>query len=425
MSGPQNTEAASGAAVAVIGAGIIGLCSALYLRRAGQSVMLVDQLPPGSGASFGNAGLLSADGNVPVSMPGMLKDVPKWLSDPLGPLSVRPAYLPKATPWLAKWIRAGKMDRVYKASDALRAMHKDTFDRYRELLGADRFRDLIRQSGSVNIWDGAQESRTEIIGRELRDRHGIETQTLTSDDLRQMFPGIAAEGQRALLFPRNGYTVNPQRLTATLAELFQREGGTIVQQRVLKIVPEGMGGYTLLTNTANLRVRKIVVAAGAWSLSLLEPLGIRLPLETERGYHYHVMQPSLDLRLPILHRSRGFGLTPMDDGLRLAGTVEIAGLDAPPNERRAMILMQHAMKLFPGLKGSDQRIWMGFRPSLPDSVPAVGEVAGHPGLYLAVGHGHMGMIAGSTTGRLVSELVTGQPPHIDPQHFRVDRFGFL
>lgn len=411
-----------GGTILVAGAGIVGLSATLYLLRTGRRVLLLDALPPGQGASFGNGGLISVDAHAPVSIPGMMRQVPRWLTDPDGPLAVPPRYAPRAAPWLLKWVMAGRrMDRVQAQSDALRALHRDAYERYREMLGSDIFRALIRQSGLVQVWSDGARGRAEEVGRALNARHGIETQELGFDDLRQMFPGIAGVA-RGLLFPRNGHLVSPQRVTAALADAVRSAGGDIRQERVMKLLPREGGGFTAITNVANHVADAALVAGGAWSKSLLAPLGATLPLETERGYHLELAAPSVELRLPIIHKSRGFCLTPMADGLRLAGTVEIGGLDAPPNEQRALRLRGHAEALFPGLTAASQRIWMGFRPTLPDSVPAIGPVPGRPGLFVACGHGHYGMIGGPATGRLAAELVTGARPHLDPAPYGMHRF---
>src|SRR5690242_13654463 len=179
--------------VLVIGAGVVGLSTALYLRRAGLEVTVLDPLGPAGGASFGNAGMLSPDTATPIAMPGMLRKVPGWLRDPLGPLAVRPSYLPRAVPWLLQWIKAGRIDRVLAISDAMRALHRDTLTCWRDLLGDAAYRDLLRPSGQVHVWEGDDSSPTEAIEQQIRDRHGIEAQKLHADDLRQMFPGIARE----------------------------------------------------------------------------------------------------------------------------------------------------------------------------------------------------------------------------------------
>ena len=406
----------------VVGAGVAGLSTALYLQRSGLDVAVIDPLPPAGGASFGNAGLLSPDTAVPIAMPGMLRKVPGWLADPLGPLSVRPSYFPRALPWLLRWIEAGRLSRVLEISDAMRALHRETLTCWQELLGPELYHDLIRPSGQVHIWEGEAESPAMAIERQVRERHGIRAETLNADDLRQMFPGIARDISRGLLVPGNGYTISPQRLVVSLGERFQAAGGQLVAERATKLIPGDGGGWMVMTNIANRSTEHVVVAAGAFSRQLLDPLRVRVPLETERGYHAMLFSPEVRPALPLSNKSRGFGVTPMEDGLRIAGTVEIAGLDAPPNEHRARILVQHAQRLFPALRGEKVRYWMGFRPSTPDSLPILGPAPGRPGLHLATGHGHFGMSGGPPSGRLVARLIAGQAPGIDPKPYAATRF---
>jgi D-amino-acid dehydrogenase len=409
--------------VLVVGAGVVGLSVALYLQRAGMQVAVLDPLGPAGGASFGNAGMLSPDTATPIAMPGMLRKVPGWLRDPLGPLAVRPSYFPRALPWLLQWVKAGRLERVLAISDAMRALHRDTLTCWRELLGDTLYRDLIRPSGQVHVWEGDDASPTEAIEQQIRDRHGIAAQTLNADDLRQMFPGLARDITRGLFVPGNGHTVSPQRIVHSLAELFRAVGGTIVTERAMKLIPREGGGFTVMTNTANRIAERVVVAAGAWSAQLLAPLGIRVLLETERGYHAMLFSPSVTPAIPISSKTRAFFMTPMEDGVRVAGTVEIAGLDAPPDERRAQILVDHARRLFPGLQSSEVRYWMGFRPSTPDSLPILGPVERYQGLYLAFGHGHFGMSGGPPSGRLLARLIAGAPPGIDPAPYDARRFA--
>lgn len=406
--------------IAIVGAGIVGMSAALYLQRAGYSVSVIDPLPPGGGASYGNAGLLSVENCVPIALPGMLKEVPRWLADPLGPLAVRPSYLPQALPWLLRWIAAGRMPRVEAASAALRALHANALDRYRELLGAE-FDDIIRVSGQVHIWESPEPSPSEEIYRQLWQRHGVEAQWLGADEVRQLVPQLARTVTRAVFLPKNGHTLNPRRLVGTLARLFAQAGGTVLAERVLKLIPENPA-WRIVTSSANHRAQKIVVSAGAWSRQLLRPLAIKLPLETERGYHMMLREASVVPRLPVLSRGRGFSITPMEEGLRLAGTVEIGGLDLPMNEERAYVLLRQAKALLPGLEASDYSLWMGFRPSFPDSLPVIDEAPGRRGLYLAFGHGHTGMTGGAPTGRLVKQLVAGETPDVPLAPYGAARF---
>lgn len=410
--------------VAVIGAGVVGLSTALYLLRSGQRVILFDPLPPPGGASFGNAGMISADTSVPIALPGMLPKVPGWLLDPLGPLAVRPSYFPKALPWLLKWISAGRLPRVLAISDAMRALHRDAFACWKELLGPTHFADLIRPAGQVHVWETDTETEGAALERRLRERQDIPSQTLGPDDLRQMFPGLSTAVRRGVLIPGNGYTVNPQRLIQTLQALFLEAGGVLLPESVMKIIPcEGHAGYDVMTNVGFHRASRIVVAAGARAVRLLEPLGIRVPLETERGYHVMLPTSGLSLTTTISNKSRSFGVTPMERGLRVAGTVEIAGLEAPPDERRAKALVASVRTMFPSVNVEGHSFWMGFRPSTPDSLPFLGEARSYPGLFLAVGHGHFGMTGGPPSARLLANIIAGKATGLDPQPYRPHRFG--
>jgi D-amino-acid dehydrogenase len=386
-------------------------------------VTIIDPLPPPGGASYGNAGMISADTSVPIALPGMLRKVPSWLTDPLGPLAVRPSYFPKALPWLMRWIAASRMPRVLEISDAMRALHKDAFLCWKELLGPQNFADLVRPAGQVHVWETDAETPGAALERRLRERQRIASQALTSDDLRQMFPGISTAVRRGVLVPGNGYTVSPQRIVQTLHRLFLEAGGRVVPENVMKIMPREDGGYDLMTNVGFHTVQQIVVAAGAWSLRLLEPLGVSVPLEAERGYHVMLPTPNVSLTTTLSNKSRSFGVTPMEQGLRVAGTVEIAGLDAPPDERRAKALLANVRTMFPDVNTNGHRFWMGFRPSTPDSLPIVGEVAGRPGLFLAVGHGHFGMTGGPPSGRLLSQLINHQPTAFNAAAYGPQRFA--
>lgn len=411
------------ASTLVLGAGVVGLSTALYLQRAGRPVTVIDPLPPGGGASFGNAGLISADTSIPIALPGMLRKVPGWLTDRLGPLSVDPLYFPKALPWLLRWIEASRMPRVLKISDAMRALHRTTFDCWKELLGQARFYDLIRPNGQVHVWESEAETPGATLERSLRERQGIRAEPLTADDLRQMFPGISRRIGRGMLIPGNGFTVNPRRLVGALGELLVDAGGEIVAERAMKIMRAEGGGYTVMTNIGWRSASEVVVSTGAWSRQLLDPLGVRLPLETERGYHATLPAPGIELKLPISNKTRSFGVTPMEHGLRIAGTVEIAGLHAPPDERRAKVLLEHVRGMFPDVDVRDHRFWMGFRPSTPDSLPILGQAPGWPGLYLVFGHGHFGMTGGPPSARAVARLITGDTPGLDLAPYAPTRFA--
>lgn len=407
--------------IAVIGAGVVGLCSALYLQRSGHKVTVIDSLDAGASASYGNSGMLSVDDSAPMAMPGMLRNVPKWLMDPLGPLYVDPRYFPTALPWLMKWLRASRMSVVRQSASALHELHKPAIPAFRELLGEMAFADLTRSLGQIYLWDTPYTSRTERISAALRETQDAEAQSLNTAELRDLVPGITPTITRAILMPRNGSVVNPRRMMQTLERLIVEAGGDFLRERVLGLYPED-DNFRVMTNCSDLSFKNVVVAAGAWSKSLIAPLGLKVPLETERGYHMQLSGDTARLRIPLLFRSRGFSAAPMEMGLRLSGTVEIAGLERPPNRRRGEALLKQGKLLFPDLNYEECKMWMGFRPSLPDSLPIIDRSPHHKGLFLCFGHGHLGLTEGAISGKLVTELINGTPSTVDLTPYRISRF---
>lgn len=407
--------------VAVIGAGVIGLACAVALQRAGRRVTVFDHRGVAGGASFGTAGLINGDAHLPAAMPGMIRHVPRWLRDPYGPVRVRPGYALKAAPWLLRWVWASRAAAVRRAVPALHALYRDTFEGYRTLLGNHDHARLLHRSGGVVLPREASPGPEERLAEEMRAMIGLEAEVLDAARLRELFPGIGPVATRGLLFPNNGYTLAPDQLVTALYDRFCKEGGALRHEQVMKLLPQGDGGM-LLTSAANTRAAAVVIAAGAWSRALLDPLGLKIPLETERGYHLQLGVPSIPIAIPIIYKARGVAITPMAEGLRLAGTVEIAGLDAAPDERRALGLRRHLDELFPGIEAETRRVWMGHRSSLPDSVALIDRMPRFPWLYAALGHGHDGMIGAPSTARLIAEMVTGASPHIDPTPYSVRRF---
>jgi len=405
----------------VIGAGVVGLATAVFLQRAGKSVTVIDPFPPAGGCSFGNAGMISPNSVVPMSMPGMLRRVPGWVLDPAGPLVVRKQYLLSLMPWLLKWIRAGRLDKALEISDGLRALSKDTHAYWLELVGPQRYADLVRPEGQVHLAEGdVPGGRRAAAECAIHARHGVRFDFLSTADIRRLFPGIAGDISHGYLVPGNGYTTNPARLVASVGETFVREGGVLVSERALKLVPEGTG-ITVLTNTSNRRAKDVVVAAGAFSDELLRPLGIKVPLEAERGYHAMLPEANLTSLRPLIFKSRGFAMTPMENGVRVAGTVEFTYRHEAPDQARALQLASKAKRLFPGLTHGEPTLWMGSRPSLPDSLPIIGPVTSIRGLHLAFGNGSTGMTTGPATARLAADMVVGGNSRIDPRPYQLNR----
>lgn len=406
----------------VIGAGIVGICCASYLQRAGFEVEVVDFADPGTQCSFGNAGGICPGSCVPIAMPGMLRKVPGWLADPEGPLYIRLAYLPQAMPWILRFLAAGRIDRVRRISAHMRALHRLSFEAYEPLLKDAGCADLIEHHGQLFVYEDPANVDGDGLGLSLRRQQGVKVEILGEDELRQLVPSLNRIFKRAVFLPEQGQCKNPGRLVASLAEQVVRNGGRLVRAKVQGFEFSAAGPSALRTDAGRLPVERVVLAAGAWSKSLARQLGSRVPLESERGYHAVALGADVGLRMQTLWAERKFVATPMEMGLRFAGTVEFAGLSAPPNMRRADILLRQGQRMFPDLRVGEVSRWMGHRPGLPDTIPVISASPRHGNVFFAFGHGHMGLIGGAVTGRLIADLVTGRPPAIDLTPYRVDRF---
>jgi D-amino-acid dehydrogenase len=413
--------------VVVIGAGIVGLCCATYLQRDGRKVTLVDPSGPGEGASYGNAGGLNGSSIVPVAMPGMLAKVPHWLLDPEGPLSIRLRYLPQLLPWLYRFVRAGRPELVREQARALRGLLAPTVDMHRELAASVGAADLIQRSGLLIVYRSEASFAADAEANRLRADNGVKIDELNQDELRQIEPTLSPAYTRARFISENGYCRNPLRLSRALAAALVANGGEIRRERAEGFAFADGKVEAVLTSAGRTPAAAVVLAAGAHSKPLTAQLGEKVPLDTERGYHAMITAPEVAPRLPIMDAEAKFVATPMEEGLRMAGTVEFAGLEAPPDWRRARILLWHGQAMFPGLPRtvSEDRValWMGFRPSMPDSLPVIGPTRRYPNAFLAFGHGHVGLIGAPMTGRAIADLIAGRPPALDLAPFGAARFA--
>ena len=413
--------------VGVIGAGMVGVCAASWLQRDGHSVFLVEAGEPGHGASFGNAGCFNGSSVTPVSMPGVINNVPRWLFEPLGPLSLRWSYLPAIAPWLLRFIRAGTPEKVRAQASALRPLVGPTLEALRPLVSAAGAEDLVHRLGHLYVYRSTESLAKDRLAWELRRENGVEIDEFDADELRQLEPALSRDYVRGVLVRENGHTSNPLGLVERLLAQFLRSGGELVHARAHAFRLEGRRLAAIRTDAGDLPADAAIVCAGAYSKPLAAALGDRVPLETERGYHLMISNPEIMPRIPTADADGKFVATPMDTGLRFAGTVELAGLAAPPDWRRARMLLVQGRKMLPGLAASHPEesisVWMGHRPSLPDSLPVLGLSSATPDVVYAFGHGHVGMTAAPMTAKIVADLVAGRPPAIDIAPFAAGRFG--
>jgi D-amino-acid dehydrogenase len=413
--------------VGVIGAGMIGVATASFLQRAGHDVFIVEPGNPGEGTSFGNAGALNGSSVVPMSMPGTIRNVPRWLGDPMGPLVIRWSYLPVLAPWLIRFIRSGTPDKVRAQARALRSLLAPSIATLTPLMRDAGAEDLVKRVGHLFVYRSEESFRKESLAWTLRRENGVVWDEFNADELRQLEPNLSRDFIKGVLVRENGHIANPHRLVNALAQELCRRGGRIERRRATGFELDGNRLKGIRTENGTLRADAAVVAAGVWSKPLAAELGNRIPLETERGYHLMIRDPEVVPRIPTADADGKFVATPMELGLRIAGTVELAGLKAPPNWERARVLLKHVHRLFPALKESypEDRLtmWMGHRPSVPDSVPVIGRSRRSPDVIYAFGHGHIGMASGPMTGKVAAELVSGVTPSVDVAPFSPERFG--
>lgn len=410
--------------IAVIGAGIVGICCASYLQRDGHEVTVLDPVPPGGSCSFGNSGSIHPGSCIPLAMPGIGRKVPSWLLDPEGPLRVDWRYLPAALLWLVRFLKAGRPAAALAAAAALRALHEGTFDNYMPLLqAAPGGGDLLRRPGQLYVYESEESFQHDRMVMDIRRRHNVKMELIDGDAARAMEPALSPAVKRAIFFPEAGHCLNPERIVQVLAAAVERRGGIVRRERVVAF-ERGPGGVTgLRTDAASHHPDAVVLATGAWSARLAAMLGDKVPVETLRGYHVVFRDPGIETKMSILSVSGKFSATPMEMGLRCGGTIEIAGLEKKPDFRRAEIIARQAKRLFPALRTEPTTQWMGHRPGTPDSVPVIDRAAHVPNVYYAFGHGQTGLIGASTTGRLIADLVAARKPVIDPVPYRARRFS--
>jgi len=406
----------------VVGAGIVGVSSALWLQRAGFRVTLLDSGPVGEGASFGNAGNISPGSVVPYTVPGVLRQAPGWLLDPEGPLAVRPGYFLKVLPWLMAAARAGRVESALKTSRAMRALHGGTFEAYDALTRDTPAAALIEHCGQLFVSTRPHGAQGSQLAQFMREAAGVRMIALDEAEVRAAEPALAPIFRSGMLLPDNGRCRDPHALVRLLAEQAARNGAAIERGRVTGFdLRDGRVAALHLAGETR-AVERVVIAAGAASGMLAAQLGSPLPVEAERGYHITIADPGVMPRIPVSNVDAKFVCAPMNMGLRLAGTAEFAGLHAPPDWRRAEVLERQARRMFPGVRMQQVTRWMGNRPSLPDGLPVLGRAPGLDNAYFAFGNSHFGMSAGPVMGKLLAGLVAGERPAIDLAPFSPSRF---
>ncbi|MER8441147.1 FAD-dependent oxidoreductase [Mesorhizobium sp. M1312] len=408
--------------IAIIGGGIIGICVAAYLAEAGRNLTIFDRTGVCEETSSGNAAALAFSDVLPLANKGMIRHLPKWLADPLGPLSIPPTYLPKLLPWLVRFWRAGRNDR-YEASLAAQArMMRLAEAEWAGLMARSGTGNMLREDGSLELYESEAEFKASLPGWAARQRFGIGFSHVEGDALAALQPGLSPRFVKGTFVP-GWKTVTDPKLLGKAIWAYAEKNGARFEKAGIDHVGAGQDGATLTLADGTVRQAKhLVIAAGAWSHLLAKHLGDRIPLETERGYNTTLPKTAFDVKRQLIFSGHGFVITPLETGVRVGGAVELGGIERPPNYARSKALLDKAQKFLPGLDPAGGREWMGFRPSLPDSLPVIGGARYAGTIVYAFGHGHLGLTQAAATGRLVRDLILGQNPVFDLSPFSPNRF---
>lgn len=406
----------------VVGAGIIGVAIAHDLRRRGRDVVLVDRGPVGMGASYGNMASIAVTEFMPASRPAIWKQMPGWMLDPEGPVRVRPSYLPRLVPWFARFLAASRPAKLRALEAEGAALCGRVYEDLSPLLRETGLEGELTEEGCLSLYADEAEFRADRDHIELLERFGFPHEVIGRQAIRALEPELSEKIGMAVIFPRNRSLRDPHRFVARLFERFEALGGRSDTGEVTGFERAERITGVRLRDGRRIAADEVVLAAGAFTGRLTAMLGEPIPLETERGYHTQIMSPGISMRHSIIWPSRAFMVTPTAGGIRVGGTVEMAGLDAAPDYRRARITVKRAREALPNLRAEDATEWMGHRPALPDTVPIMSASARTRGVFVATGHGHLGVTYGATTARLMGDLITGAPPPIDMRPYRIDRF---
>jgi len=409
--------------IAVIGAGIVGTSTALWLKRDGHDVSVFDRINPGDPkqTSYGNAGLLARSSVIPVPTPGLIKAAPKMLLSKNGPLFLKWRYLPKLIPWLVPFLKGANEADVRRTADALSDILGDSVDQHAQIARGTGAEQYITTGRYTFMYRDRESFKKDALAFSIRAEHGFTWDEMDRDALLQADPNLGPAYSFGAAVHDHGWITNPSAYVSGLFESFLSLGGHFIQSEV-----DDIGGDEEISTVSTAgevhKFDRIVLASGAWSKKLAERLGHRIPLETERGYHIMLKDSSIRPPCPYMIGDGKFALTPMEQGVRAAGLVEFGGLDAKPSTKPLDLFRRSLRRLYPSIEWTVEDTWMGHRPSTTDSLPFIGESTKKKGIFFAFGAQHIGLTSGPKTGRLIADMIGGRKPNINLTPFTSDRF---
>jgi len=408
--------------IGVIGAGIQGVCISLCLIKKGFEVTLIDREDPGKeSASYGNAGHFSPYASVPINRPDILFDVPAMLLSSTGPLALKWNYVPKMIPWFIKFIKNCSKKNMLHTTKYMHQILDLALPAYDELFEDINVSELVESKGIIYFWTN-KDLKSRELEINMRKELGVKQQLLTPHEIHDLEPHIKQIYHGGVLYPNARHTRNPKKVLLKLFDLFIKKGGHFEKQNVQSISFTTDNKPVIKTNLNFYNFDKAVIACGAFSKKITDQLGEKIPLDTERGYHVHFKGHDHLLTRPVIFLNRGFGITPMEQGLRVVGTVEFGGLDNPVSKKRILNLVNNAKYLFPELTEHHDE-WLGFRPTLPDFLPVMGPSKNYKNLFYSFGHHHLGWTLGAISGKIVSGMIAGENTNLDLSAYNSTRFS--
>ena len=411
--------------IAVVGAGILGVSTAEWLRRDGADVELVDRIEPGSPeqTSYGNAGLLASSSIVPVAVPGLLAKIPAMLLNPDSPLFLRWSYLPRLLPWITRFLANGSERKVREIAAGLTHVIGDSVEQHLALAKGTPAEAFIRFGPYAYLFSSRAAFDKDPFAFLLRQEHGFHWDERSREQLVADDPDLGEAYQFGIFMRDHGWLTDPGGYVAAIADLFRANGGGFWRAEVDDIRPAGdNSGIEIVANGETRHYGRVVLSAGVWSKRLAERLGHRTPMESERGYHLVLKSPSKMPPVPYSLTDAKMVATPMDAGVRCAGLVEFGGTRAGPSQAPLRFIEKSVRKLYPKLQWDSAESWLGHRPAPVDSLPFLGESPKAPGVFFAFGTHHIGLTAGPKIGRLTADMIAGRTPNIDLAPYRVGRF---
>ena len=415
-------DSKSRSSVGVIGAGIQGVCISLCLIKKGFKVTLIDREDPGKeSASYGNAGHFSPYASVPINRPDILTDVPSMLFSSTGPLAIKWSYIPKMIPWFLKFIKNCTKKKMMHTAKYMHQILDLAIPAYDELFEEIDISGLVENKGIIYFWTD-KDLKSRELEINIRKELGVKQQLLKPHEIHDLEPHIKQIYHGGVLYPQARHTRNPRKILLKLFDLFIKRGGRFEKKNVQSISYGEDNKPVIKTDLDFFKFDKAVIACGAFSKKITDKLDEKIPMETERGYHVHFKNHDHLLSRPVIFLNRGFGITPMEQGLRVVGTVEFGGLDNPLSKKRILNLVNNAKYLFPELKEHHDE-WLGFRPTLPDFLPVIGPSKKNKNLFYSFGHNHLGWTLGAISGKIISKMIAEENTNLDLSPYNSARFS--